>query len=159
MAAACQLASAGVFAVALLSGSVVMAGLLLFAGSAVLGAAGPCLDAVRLDVLPAEMRGRAEAGRGLLTLGSGALGPLAFGLIAGLLASQGQGLALRDAFLCMLVPLAAGAVVLLAAVRPYAADAAAAQAASDEPDGADDPAGSAGSAGSATVAAAGMLGM
>jgi len=35
-------------------------------------------------------------------------------------------MALRDAFLLMLGPLAAGAIILLAAVRPYPADAAAA---------------------------------
>jgi hypothetical protein len=35
-------------------------------------------------------------------------------------------MALRDAFMLMLLPLAAGALILLAAVRPYPADAAAA---------------------------------
>lgn len=124
VAATCQLTAAALYCVALLSGTVVMAAVFLFLGSTVLGGAGPCLDAVRIDIVPAGIRGRAEAARGLLLLGSGALGPLTFGLVATAFGGRGTGLALRDAFLVMLAPLAAGAVVLLAAVRPYREDAA-----------------------------------
>jgi len=128
VASACQLTATALFVAALLSGSVVGAAVLLFFGASILGGAGPCLDAVRLDIVGANIRGRAEAARGLLTLASSALGPVTFGLMATALATgrRSQGLALRDAFLVMLVPLAVGALILLAARRPYAADAAAA---------------------------------
>lgn len=126
VAAVCQLAAAALFAVALLSDTLVAAAVFLFLGSTVLGGAGPCLDAVRIDIVPAGIRGRAEAARGLLLLGSGALGPITFGLVATAFGGRGAGLALRDAFLVMLGPLAAGALVLLAAARPYRGDAQAA---------------------------------
>jgi MFS family permease len=128
VAAGCQITAAAIFAAALLSGSFLVAGLLLLLGASVLGGAGPCRDAVRLDIVHPEIRGRAEAAKGLLTLGSTALGPIAFGLLATALTTgeRSHAMALRDTFLVMLVPLAAGAVVLLAARRPYAADAAAA---------------------------------
>jgi len=136
VASACQLTATFIFAVALLSGSVVVAGFLLFCGASLLGGAGPCLDAVRVDIVGASIRGRAEAAKGLLTLVSSALGPVTFGLVATAFGGQvratkaardlASGMALRDAFLLMLVPLGIGALILLAAVRPYAADAAAA---------------------------------
>jgi hypothetical protein len=126
LASGCQLAAAAILAGALLQSSVVAGGLLLFAGAAVLGAAGPCLDAVRMDVLPSRIRGRSEAARGLLTLGAGALGPLVFGLLAGSSASRNEGLALRDAFLWMLLPLVSSSLVLLVAVRHYRSDSVAA---------------------------------
>jgi len=123
VAATCQLVATVLFGAALLSGSLAGSAVFLFFGATVLGGAGPCLDAVRLDIVPAGMRGRAEAARGLLLLGSGALGPITFGLVATAFGGRGAGLALRDAFLVMLVPLAVGAVVLFAAVRPYREDA------------------------------------
>lgn len=126
LAALCQLVAAGLFAVALLSGTLFVSSVFLFVGSSVLGGAGPCLDAVRIDIVPAGIRGRAEAARGLLLLVSGALGPVTFGLVATAFGGRGAGLALRDAFLVMLGPLALGALVLLAAARPYRADARAA---------------------------------
>lgn len=126
VAVVCQLAATGLFAAALLSGSVYPAGVFLFLGSTVLGGAGPCLDAVRIDIMPSGVRGRAEAARGLLMLASSALGPLTFGLVATAFGGRGGGLALRDAFLVMLGPLAGGALLLLAAIRPYGADARAA---------------------------------
>jgi MFS family permease len=126
VAASCQLIATGVFGLALLSSSVTTAAVFMFLGATVLGGAGPCLDAVRIDIIPSGMRGRAAAARGLLLLGSGALGPVTFGLVATAFGGRSGGLALRDAFLIMLGPLAAGALVLLAAVRPYSADARAA---------------------------------
>jgi MFS family permease len=134
VAASCQLVATALFGLALLSGSVYTASVFLFFGSTVLGGAGPCLDAVRLDIVPAGMRGRAEAGRGLLLLGSGALGPLTFGLVATAFGGRSGGLALRDAFLVMLAPLTIGALLLFAAVGPYPADARAAAGASLFPD-------------------------
>jgi MFS family permease len=127
VASACQLVATVLYGLALLSGALPVAAAFLFLGSTVLGGAGPCLDAVRLDIMPAGVRGRAEAARGLLLLGSGALGPLTFGLVATAFSDGRPGFGLRDAFLVMLGPLAAGALILLAAVRPYKADAAAAE--------------------------------
>jgi MFS family permease len=125
VAGICQLVATALFAVALLGPSVYTAGTFLALGAAVLGGAGPCLDAVRIDIVPAGMRGRAEAARGLLLLASGALGPVTFGLVATGFGGK-SGLALRDAFLVMLGPLGTAALVLLAAVRPYQGDARAA---------------------------------
>ncbi len=136
VASACQLTATFFFAGSLLSGSVVVTGVLLFFGASILGGAGPCLDAVRVDIVGASIRGRAEAAKGLLTLVSSTLGPVTFGLVATAFGGKvhgshsarnlAGGLALRDAFLVMLIPLGVGALILLAAVRPYAADAAAA---------------------------------
>jgi MFS family permease len=124
VAASCQLVATLLFGLALLSGSVYISGAVLFLAAGVLGGAGPCLDAVRVDIVPSSIRGRAEAARGLLMLGSAALGPVTFGLVATAFGGRGGGTALRNAFMVMLVPLAAGAVILLAAVRPYPYDAA-----------------------------------
>ena len=126
VASVCQLVAAALYAVALLNRSVLGAAIFLFLGSTVLGGAGPCLDAVRIDIVPSGMRGRAEAARGLLMLGSGALGPITFGLVATAFGGRGGGLALRDSFLVMLGPLATGALILLTATRLYEADARAA---------------------------------
>lgn len=137
VASGCQLVATLVFALALLSRSVVSAGLLLLLGASVLGGAGPCLDAVRLDIVGPSIRGRAEAAKGVLTLASSALGPITFGVLATILARGGRthAMALRDTYLVMLIPLAAGALILLAARRPYAADAAAASATAPGPPG------------------------
>lgn len=126
VAGCCQLVATVLFGAALLGSSVVFAGLFLGLGATVLGGAGPCLDAVRLDIVPAGMRGRAEAARGLLLLASSALGPITFGLVTTAFGGGSSGLALRDAFLVMLAPLGAAAVILYGAVRPYRADAQAA---------------------------------
>jgi len=136
VAAACQLMATAIFALSLLSPSIVVGAVLLFCGATVLGGAGPCLDAVRVDIVAPGIRGRAEAARGLLTLFSAALGPLTFGLVATAFGRRTEtttsssqlasGLALRDAFLVMLIPLAIGALTLLLAIPSYAADAAAA---------------------------------
>jgi MFS family permease len=128
VAAGCQLLATVIIAAALLNRSVVPAGVLFFLGASILGGAGPCLDAVRLDIVDPSIRGRAEAAKGLLTLASSALGPITFGLLATALTGGGRthAVALRDAFLLMLVPLAAGAVILLSARGPYTVDAAAA---------------------------------
>ena len=67
----------------------VPAGILLLVGASFLGGAGPCLDAVRLDIVGPSIRGRAEAAKGLLTWVSSALGPLTFGLVATALTRAG----------------------------------------------------------------------
>ncbi len=129
VASCCQLAATVAFGAALLTRSVVPAGALLFVGASLLGGAGPCLDAVRLDIMSPSIRGRGEAAKGLLTLASSALGPVTFGLVATALTTAGRShaVALRDTFLLMLIPLAAGALILLAARASYAADVAAAE--------------------------------
>jgi MFS family permease len=136
VATACQLAATAIFGLSLLSPTIVVGALLLFCGATVLGGAGPCLDAVRVDIVSSNIRGRAEAARGVLTLFSAALGPVTFGLVATAFGRRTEtsstssqlasGLALRDAFLVMLIPLAVGALTLLLAIPSYAADAAAA---------------------------------
>ncbi len=128
VASLCQLVATVIFGAALLTRSVVPAGALLVLGASVLGGAGPCLDAVRLDIVRPSIRGRAEAAKGLLTWVSSALGPLTFGLVATALTGAGRphAVALRDTFLLMLIPLGAGVLLLLAARASYAADAAAA---------------------------------
>jgi MFS family permease len=138
VASGCQLMATVFFGAALLTRSIVLAALLLFFGASVLGGSGPCLDAVRLDIVRPSIRGRAEAAKGLLTLASSALGPLTFGLLATALTGAGrsQATALRDTFILMLIPLAAGALILLVARGPYPSDAAAAASAADQERGA-----------------------
>ncbi len=136
VASVCQLIATGIFGLALLSPTIVVGALLLFCAATVLGGAGPCLDAVRVDIVASGIRGRAEAARGILTLFSAALGPVTFGLVATAFGRRTQtttsssqlasGLALRDAFLVMLIPLGVGALTLLLAIPSYEADAAAA---------------------------------
>ncbi len=128
VASGCQLVATVFFGAALVSSSIVPAAVLLFFGASVLGGAAPCLDAVRLDIVRPSIRGRAEAAKGLLTLASSALGPITFGLVATALTGAGRShaMALRDTFLMMLIPLAAGALILLVARSCYPADAAAA---------------------------------
>jgi MFS family permease len=89
--------------------------------TALLGATNPPLDAARLDVVPAGLWGRAEAVRNALRSLAIALAPLLFGLIASLV-DGGQAEGLRIAFVVMLAPLFAAAVVLFRARRSYAPD-------------------------------------
>jgi MFS family permease len=104
--------------------SLPLAGGSLMVGAAVLAAGGPCNDAVRLDVVRPAIRGRAEAARGLLTLSSSAVAPVAFGVLAmSFGGSDDHGAGLGRAFLVMLLPLAASGVILLAGLRYYSADA------------------------------------
>jgi MFS family permease len=138
VASGCQLVATVFFGAALLTRSIGPAAVLLFFGASVLGGSGPCLDAVRLDIVRPSIRGRAESAKGLLTLASSALGPLTFGLVATALTGPGRShaMALRDTFVLMLIPMAAAALILLVARRCYPADAAAAARATDEERGA-----------------------
>lgn len=113
--------------------TVVPAALALFtAGAAGLAAANPPLDAARLDIVPGGLRGRAESLRTVLRLAAEAVAPVSFGFVADRLGGRGAG-GLRDAFLIMLVPLLANAVLVVRARRSYLTDAATAVA-SDEHD-------------------------
>jgi predicted MFS family arabinose efflux permease len=127
LACVLDLVAAGLLVPAVAFRSVVVCGLLLVVASAVLAGSGPCLDAVRIDIVRPAIRGRAEAARGLLTFGAGAVAPIVFGLVAMSLGGrQGHGEGLRDAFLLMLIPLAASGLILVAGLRSYDADAEAA---------------------------------
>jgi MFS family permease len=114
-------------------------------GAALIAAANPPLDAGRLDIMPPGLWGRAESVRTLLrTLGQ-AIAPLLFGAIADLVAgftpnqapvgtksggvSPGTARGLEVSFLLMLIPLAAGGLILLKARRTYPRDVATAAAA------------------------------
>jgi predicted MFS family arabinose efflux permease len=127
-AAACFLAPG------LLTASVPLAMLLFTAGAAGLGAANPPLDAARLDIVPAGLRGRAESLRTVLRLAAEAAAPVTFGFVAdelGNAAGRNSAPGLRDAFLIMLVPLLANALLIFRARRSYLADVATATASDD----------------------------
>lgn len=118
---------------------------LLVLGAAALAAPNPPLDAARLDVMPAQLWGRAEGVRTLLRQIAQAGAPLLFGLLADALGG-GNALASRDSasaattyglkytFVIMLVPLAVSGVLLLGARRSYPADVATALASEQETD-------------------------
>lgn len=128
---------------------------LFFAGTATLGAANPPVDAGRLDVMHHRLWGRAEAVRTVARTWAEASAPILFGWVSQLLgptstgspfavegAARGGGAdtvhatqGIEYAFLVMLVPLAAGALIGLRALRSYPRDVATA-AASEERTGA-----------------------
>ncbi|HET8565652.1 MAG TPA: MFS transporter [Solirubrobacterales bacterium] len=91
----------------------------------VLTAGNPPLDAARLDVMPPELWGRAEAVRTVLRSLAVTAAPPLFGFLASAI-GNGSGEALRLSFLVMLAPLGAAGAILLRARRTYPADAEAA---------------------------------
>lgn len=117
---------------------------LLVIGGAAIAAPNATLDAARLDVVPAQLWGRAEAVRTALQTVLEAAAPLVFGLVSeqfgpthggfGIVASgtkspaatAAQARGLSDAFLLMLVLLAASGVMLIFARRSYPIDVASA---------------------------------
>ncbi len=132
--------SAALFVPALLSTSFIVSLPMLFLGLAALSAPNPPLDAAQLDVVPAQLWGRAQGVRTALRNTLEAFGPLLFGVIAGLFVPGNARLAesteaaivpaqthgLQVAFFVMLVPLAAAGVVLLVGRRHYPVDVASA---------------------------------
>jgi MFS family permease len=132
--------AAALLAPALLSTNFLVSLPLLLLGFAALSAPNPPLDAAQLDVVPAQLWGRAQGVRSALRNTLEAFGPLLFGVIAGffvpgngrlqegaesaIVPAQTHGLLV--AFLIMLVPLAAAGVVLLAGRRHYPVDVASA---------------------------------
>ena len=132
--------SAALFVPALLSTSFIVSLPLLFLGLAALSAPNPPLDAAQLDVVPAQLWGRAQGVRTALRNTLEAFGPLLFGVIAGLFVPGNARLeesteaaivpaqthGLQVAFFVMLVPLAAAGVVLLVGRRHYPVDVASA---------------------------------
>jgi predicted MFS family arabinose efflux permease len=99
---------------------------LLAAGVAAMGAALAPIDAARLDIVPAAMWGRGEAGRVALRslLEGGA--PLLFGVLSGWLGGGTAGL--MWTFLLMLVPMLIAGSLALPAMRTYPIDVATAAA-------------------------------
>jgi MFS family permease len=93
----------------------------LSAAGFALAAVNPPLDAARLDIVPPVLWGRAEAARTLLREPAQALAPLIFGVLADHTFGGGQ-TGLDEAFLIMLVPLLAGAIILVRGRRHYAGD-------------------------------------
>lgn len=90
-----------------------------------LAGVGPALDAVRIDVLVPEMRGRAEAIRQVMRTVAEGGAPIAIGLLAGALSSE-SATGLQRAFLITLPLLAVNGLVMLVALRTYQPDIAAA---------------------------------
>lgn len=132
-----------VLAPALATSSLAIALPLFVVAGALVSAPNPGLDAARLDVVPARMWGRAEAARTVLRQTLEAFAPLIFGVVSevfgGGVAGLGSGVdlkhsvvshaqthALQWTFLVMLVPVAAGGLILLLGRRSYPVDVASA---------------------------------
>ncbi len=120
LSAVAYVAAAVLWLPALLLHSLAAALPFLVLGAAGLAATIPALDAVRVDVAPPGMRGRAEAvGTVFRVLAEGAA-PLVFGLIATGHGGDDEGLQL--AFLLALPALAVGGLMLLRAAATYDGD-------------------------------------
>ncbi|MFE9654635.1 MFS transporter [Micromonospora sp. NPDC006431] len=105
--------------------SVALALPLIAFGAGALAVANPPLDAARLDIVPGRLWGRAESLRTVLRLAAEAVAPAIFGWLAdelGGAAGRSSGVGLRNAFLIMLVPLAANGLIMIAARRSYPID-------------------------------------
>lgn len=118
------------FVPALLTRSVVTAVPYLMAAVLMLSAQNPPLDAARLDIMPPQIWGRAEAVRTLLRSLAQALAPLLFGAVSDHVFGGGRS-GLQWTFLVMLLPLAASAWLLIRALRTYPGDVATAAAAAE----------------------------
>jgi len=134
VAAVAAVASVILFIPALVTTSVVTALPYLIFAAMALSAQNPPIDAARLDIMPANLWGRAEGIRTFLRTVAQALAPLVFGVV-----SDYVGLA--TTFKIMLVPLAAGAYLLIRARRTYPRDVATAAAAMPPPPAVAMPAG------------------
>jgi MFS family permease len=115
------------FIPALLSSSIVAALPYVIFAAGALSAQNPPIDAARLDIMPANLWGRAEGIRTFLRTMAQALAPLLFGLLS-------DEIGLQATFLVMLLPLAGSAFFLFRAMRTYPGDVATAAAASGTPD-------------------------
>ncbi|MGI9185564.1 MAG: MFS transporter [Solirubrobacteraceae bacterium] len=132
VAAGTFLVACALFLPPLLTRSLVIGLPFLWLAGAALYGSNPPLDAARLDIMPHWLWGRAEGVRTLLRSLATAFAPLLFGFISdqfghGGPASHASGQAansrgITSAFLIMLVPLAAGGLILLRARRDYPRD-------------------------------------
>ncbi|MGH3743383.1 MAG: MFS transporter [Mycobacteriales bacterium] len=114
---------AAVFAVpAIVTRSVWLAVPAIMVGVAFLNAATPTLDALRLDVIRPDLRGRSEAIRTLVLTGFEGSAPLVFGLLADRLAGGGR-LGLEYTFLLTLPTVVLSGLLVVAAIPFYAREA------------------------------------
>jgi MFS family permease len=120
-------ASAAAFFFGLLSLNLWIAVALYFLASFALGAANPPLDAARLDIMHPNLWGRAEGVRMMMRKTGEAVAPVVFGYFAEHVFG-GSASPLQATFLVMLIPLGAGGLVGLVALRTYLRDAATADA-------------------------------
>jgi MFS family permease len=98
-----------------------------------LSAQNPPLDAARLDIMPAQLWGRAEAIRTVLRGLAQALAPLLFGIVSDHVFGGGR-FGLQMTFVVMLLPLAGSAALLYRALSTYPRDVASAAASADATD-------------------------
>lgn len=134
---------------ALLSDVLVISLPLFVVAAAGLAASNPPLNAARLDIMHPRLWGRAEGVRTLLQMAAVAAAPLLFGVLSEEFGgpsqavsgsehvSGGHGVAL--AFLVMLVPMVAGALLVLRARRTYPRDVATAAASAEAAVGEESP--------------------
>ena len=138
------LAAAALVLPGLLSPTLLLSLPILMLAAAALAAPNPPLDAARLDVVPAQLWGRAEGVRTAMRYTIEAFAPLLFGLVSeqfgggpatvgpsdSVSVSGAAGMrrvdGLQVAFLLMLVPLAGAGLLLLLQRRHYAVDVASA---------------------------------
>ncbi len=136
----CFLIAVAFFLPGLATTSLLVAAPLFFMAAAGLGGANPPLDAARLDLMPGGLWGRAEAVRTVLRYALGAVAPLLFGLVSTWLggtsarrigtgthaahaANAAQAAGLAHAFMVMLLPLLAAALLIVFwAQRTYPRD-------------------------------------
>jgi predicted MFS family arabinose efflux permease len=98
-----------------------------------LSAQNPPLDAARLDIMPSQLWGRAEAIRTVLRGLAQALAPLLFGVVSDYVFGGGR-VGLQLTFVVMLLPLAGSAALLFRALDTYPRDVASAAASADAAD-------------------------
>jgi MFS family permease len=122
VAAVASAATVLLFIPALLTTSMVTALPYVIVAAAALSAQNPPIDAARLDIMPPGLWGRAEGIRTFLRTLAQSLAPLLFGVVS-------DSVGLRDTFMIMLLPLAAGAYFLFRGLRTYPTDVATAAAA------------------------------
>ncbi len=136
--------AAALLAPAVLTSNLALALPLMVLAAAGVAAPNATLDAARLDVVPSQLWGRAEAVRTVVRTTLEAFAPLTFGLVAQQFGGSSVGFGsaasgaksapgspaevrgLRDAFLIMLVPLAMSGLMLILGRRSYPVDVASA---------------------------------
>jgi MFS family permease len=127
VAAVSAAATVALFIPAIFMRSASRALLYMVAAAFALSAQNPPLDAARLDIMPPQLWGRAEAVRTFLRAIAQALAPLIFGAVSDYVFGGGRS-GLQWTFVVMLVPLAASSFLLFRALRTYPGDVAAAAA-------------------------------
>jgi MFS family permease len=120
-------AAAVLFLPAVLAGSARSAVTYLIVAGFALSAQNPALDAARLDIMPPQLWGRAEAVRTVLRGLAQALAPLLFGAVSDYVFGGGR-FGLQWTFILMLLPMAVSSWLLFKALRTYPRDVASAAA-------------------------------